>query len=71
MRQFGANVVGFQLVTGARRWFIIGCYLAPDNTLTIKSVVAALKERPRGTALIVAEDLNTTFSDPKNDRRGT
>ena len=35
MRQFGPNVVGFQLATGARRWYIIGCYLAPDDTLKI------------------------------------
>ena len=43
----------------------------PDDTSSIESVVAALKERPQGTALVVAGDLNTTFADPKNDRRGT
>ena len=32
VRQFGPNIVGFQLATGARRWYIIGCYLAPDDT---------------------------------------
>ena len=46
VRKFGPNVVRFQLATGARRWYIIGCYLAPDDTSTIESVVAALKERP-------------------------
>ena len=35
VRQFGPNIVSFQLATGARRWYIIGCYLAPDDTLTI------------------------------------
>ena len=25
VRQFGPNVVSFQLATGARRWYIIGC----------------------------------------------
>ena len=25
VRQFGPNIVGFQLDTGARRWYIIGC----------------------------------------------
>ena len=43
----------------------------PRQPLTIESVVDALKERPRGTALIVAEELNTTLSDPENDGRGT
>ena len=71
VRQFGPNVVSFQLATGARRWYIIGCYLAPDYTSTIESVVAALKERPRVTALIVAGVLNTTLSDPEKNGRGT
>ena len=38
--------------------------------MTIESVVVALKERPRGAALLVAVDLNTTLTDPENDRRG-
>ena len=71
MRQFGPNVVGFQLVTGARRWYIIGCYLAPDATLKIESVVAALKERPRDAVLLVAGDLNTTLAEPEKEQRGT
>ena len=71
VRQFGPNVVGFQLATGARRWYIIGCHLAPNDTSTIESVVAALKEQPQGTALIVVGDLNTTLTDPENDPRGT
>ena len=36
MRKYGLNVIVFQLVTGARRWYIVGCYLAPDDTLTIE-----------------------------------
>ena len=39
--------------------------------MTIESVVAALKERPKGTALVVVGDLNTGMDDPENDRRGT
>ena len=48
VQQFGTKVVGFQLAIGARRCYIVGCYLAPDDTSTIESVVAALKERTRG-----------------------
>ena len=70
VRQFRPNVVSFQLATGARRWYIIGCYLAPNDTSTIESVVTALKERPRGTALVVTGDLNTILDDPESDRRG-
>ena len=70
VRQYGPNVMSFELWTGARRWYIIGCYLAPDDTSTIESVVAALKDRPKGTALVVTGDLNTELEEPENDRRG-
>ena len=63
IREYGPNVMSFEVATGARRWYIIGCYLAPDNTSTIESVVAALKERPKGTVLVVAGDLNTALDD--------
>ena len=70
VRQFGPNVMSFQLATGVRQWYIIGCYLALDDTFTIESVVSALKERPKGTTLVVAGDLNTALDDPENNRRG-
>ena len=35
VQQFVPNIVGLQLVTGARRWYIIGCYLAPNDTSKI------------------------------------
>ena len=61
VQQFGPNVIGFQLATGARRWYIVGCYLAPDKTSAIEKVVEALRERPKGAELLVAEDLNINF----------
>ena len=57
--------------TGWRRWYIIGCYLAPDDARTIERVVTALGDQPRGTALIVAGDFNTDLGDMACDRRGT
>ena len=30
VHQFRPNVVGFQMANGERRWYIVGCYLAPD-----------------------------------------
>ena len=47
-QKFGPNAVGFHLVTEERQWYIIGYYLAPDDTSTIESVIAVLKERPPG-----------------------
>ena len=35
VRQYRLNVISFELATGARQWYIVGCYLAPDDTSTI------------------------------------
>ena len=70
VHKFGPNVVGFQMATGKQQWYIVRCYLAPDNTSTIESVIAALKERPQGAELLVAGDFNVQLSEPEGDRRG-
>ena len=70
VQQFGPNVVGFQLATGERRWYIVGCHLAPDGTSTIESVVAVLKERPRGAELLVTGDFNVNLAEPEGYRKG-
>ena len=70
VQQFGPNVVSFQLSTGDRRWYIVGCYLAPGDTLTIESVVNVLKERPRGAELLVAGEFNVNLAETEGDQRG-
>ena len=30
VERFGPNVMGFQVATGERRWYIIGAYVAPE-----------------------------------------
>ena len=69
--EYGPDVISFEVATGARRWYIIGYYLAPNDAETIEWVVTALGDKPRGTALIVAGDLNTDLGDTENDRRGS
>ena len=58
IRQFSANIIACQMATGERSWNIVGCYLAPADGTTIRDVEAAMAEKPRGTELIVAGDLN-------------
>ena len=70
IQEIGPNVIRFQLVTEARQWYIVGCYLVPDNTSMIERVVEALKERPKGTELLVARDINANLVEPEGDRRG-
>ena len=67
--EYGPNVLSFEVATGDWRWYIIVCYLVPDDAETIERVVAALGDKPRGTALIVVGDLNTNLGDTENDRR--
>ena len=70
VRPYGPNVLRLEVVSGRRRWYIIGCYLAPDDAQTIERVVTALGYQPKGTALIVAGDLNTDMGDVECDGRG-
>ena len=47
----------------------IECYLAHDNTLTIKSVVATLNKRPRGSEMLLARYFNVNLAETEGDRR--
>ena len=42
VREYGPSVLSFEVATGARWWYIIGCYLTPDDDETIEQVVTAL-----------------------------
>ena len=70
IHHFRPNAIGFHLTTGELRWYIVGCYLTPDDTSTIESVVAALKERPQGAKLLVMGDMNVKLSDMEGYWRG-
>ena len=70
VRQYGPNVLSVEVVSGRRRWYIVGCYITPDNAQTIERVVTALGDQPAGTALVVAGDLNTNLGEVEGDRRG-
>ena len=69
MGKFGPNVLGFQLATGARRWYIVGVYIAPEDMETMKRVVAAIRKKPWGAELMVADDFNADIAAPEGDRR--
>ena len=57
------------MVTEAPRWYIVVCYLASKDTSTIERVIEVLKERPKGTELLVAGDINVNLAEPEGDRR--
>ena len=43
---YGPNVTNFQMVMGWQWCNILGCYIAPDKSLTIENTVAAIRRRP-------------------------
>ena len=69
VEKFGPNIIGFQLVMGARRWYIVGVYLAPDDTETMERVTEAIRSRPRRVELLVAGYFNADLATPEGDRR--
>ena len=71
VREYRPNVFSFKVTTGGRRWYIIGCYLSPDDAWTIQRVVTAMGDQPIGTSLLVAGDLNTYLGATDNDRWGS
>ena len=48
---------------------IIGYYLSPNDTYTIKCIVAALKERTRGLKILVAGDFNANLDQLEGYRK--
>ena len=69
MEKFGPNFIGFQLATGARRWYIVGVYFAPDNTETMERFIEAIRIQSRGAELLVVEDFNVDLATPEGDKR--
>ena len=64
LQTYGANFFIFQLDSVVRRWFIVGCYLAPDGASKIEDVVADISQWPRGGTLLVVANFNTNLDVP-------
>ena len=69
VEKFGPNVIGFQLATRAGQWYIVGVYLAPEDTTTMERVSKAILSKPRGAELLVAGEFNVDLASPEGDRR--
>ena len=59
------NVISFQMVTGRRRWNVIGCYIAPINASIIEVVAATIRDQPYGAKLLMSGDLNANLQEPE------
>jgi hypothetical protein len=67
----GPNVLSFQLVSGATRWYIMGCYILPTNLTTLTHLEQAWLACPKGCLPILLGDLNVNLTAPHNRRNDT
>ena len=65
LQQFETNVVRFHIVKGEQQWYIIGCYLFPNDASTIECLFVAVGKRPRWYKLLVAGNFNADLTGPE------
>ena len=46
-------------------WYIVGCYLVPDDAQTIEGVVVAVSQNPQGTTLLVVGNFYMNLAAPE------
>jgi hypothetical protein len=62
------NLLTFQLVTGYKRFYVMGTYIPPNDTTGVDALWAAWNACPDGCALIVMGGLNISFKHPRDGR---
>jgi hypothetical protein len=67
----GPNVLSFQLVSGATRYYIVGCYILPNNLTTLTHVEQAWMACPKSCLPIVLGDLNINLAAARNKQDET
>ena len=63
----GPKVASFQLAPRGKRWYVVSCYIAPDNASTIEAVVAATSQKPCGADLLVIGNFNADLESPEEN----
>ncbi len=71
VEMWGPNVLSFQLILGATRWYIVVCYIPPTNLTTLMHVDEAWWACPKGCHPIFLGDLNVNLAAPRNKRDDT
>ena len=69
LRLHGPKVASFQLAPRGKRWYVVRCYIAPDNASTIEAVVAATSQKPCGADLLVIGNFNADLESPEENAR--
>ncbi len=69
----GPNVLLFQLILGATRWYIVGSYIPPTDQTTLTHVKQAWLACPKGCLpiLLLLGDLNANLAAPRREQDKT
>ncbi len=62
------NLLTFQLVTGNKRFYCMGVYISPTDTMGVEDLWATWEVCPVGCTPLVLGDLNNNFSNPRDKR---
>jgi hypothetical protein len=62
------NLLTFQLITGDERFYYMGIYIPPTDTMGVEDLWAAWEACPEGCIPLILGDLNTNFSNPQNEQ---
>jgi hypothetical protein len=62
------NLLRFQLITGDERFYCMGIYIPPTDTMGVEDLRAAWEACPEGCIPLVLGDLNINFSEPRDER---
>ncbi len=63
--------MSFQLVSGATRYYIVGCYIPPNNLTTLMHIEQAWMACPKECLPIMLGDLNINLAAPRDERDET
>ena len=70
-RIWGPNVISLHLMMGSIRFFVVGCYIPPNDLEALACVDKAWRECPAGTHPILVGDLNVNLRTPRTEREET
>jgi hypothetical protein len=62
----GPNVITFVVVSGGDHYYKVGCYIQPNNLMTLTHVEAAWNKCPKGHIPILLANLNIKLASPRN-----
>ena len=66
-QSFGFSVVSFHMASGGKRWYVVGCYIAPTGTTTMKQLSKFIGQRPNGDEIFLAGNLSVYIWDLRQE----